>query len=165
MANVKIHKCLPRILCHLLPFQRYTKFVYVLSSKSRSRLPSIILSIMSFDGECQNLQISSAHFCVSSYIFRIKKYVYLEKIGQGRGKNFCQLHQSMDKCRNLQTSFLHFLFAKVWPVRTIVADTQTDRKTHTHTRKRTCVKSPNVMKTNACTNLLDYTSVDLSLNE
>ena len=41
------------------------------------------------------------------------------------------------KCQNLQTSFCTFLiFAKVWPVQTIVTDTQAHRNGQAHSYRR-----------------------------
>ena len=58
---------------------------------SRSR--SAILVIKPFDGKCQNLQVSPIIFCASTYLLRIiNYYFFLQKVGQGPGVEFSQLH-------------------------------------------------------------------------
>ena len=66
-----------------------------------------------FDGKCQNLQISSTHFCASAFCFRYITILnlYLEKVGQGHGVQLSQLCHSMAYVKIYKIYCLHFLFS------------------------------------------------------
>ena len=64
-----------KLLCNLVPFQRDKKIPILNLQKSMSR--STISAITSFDGKCQNLQMSP-HFCTTSSMFqRYKNVTYV----------------------------------------------------------------------------------------
>ena len=67
--QIKIYKYLPKIFALALTISDIN-ILNCLSSKSRSRSRSAIFAITSFNGKCQNQQMSLTHFCASSYHFR-----------------------------------------------------------------------------------------------
>ena len=85
--------------------------------------------------KCQNFQRSPTHFSASSYCFRdikISNCWTLES--RSRSQNaVLQLHHSMANVKIYKCNFLHLLvFAKVWSVRTILTDWQTDTHRNEH---------------------------------
>ena len=109
MTNVQIYKSPPHIFVLALTVSE-VKISNYLPLKSRSRSRSTLFTITTFDGNCQNLQISPTHFCGRSYRFRdIKKLIcYLQKVDQGHRVQFFKLHYSM-AYQNLLMSSVHFL--------------------------------------------------------
>ena len=97
MANIKIYKCLSHICARTYRFKDI--LISFLPWKSRSRSWSAIMTITSFDGKFQNLQISSTHFALDLTLSDRAKpkflMVDLQNLGQCHGVQFSQLHHSM----------------------------------------------------------------------
>ena len=108
-----------------------------LPAKIMSRSQGAIFPITPFDGQCQNLQMSSTNFCATYYRLRNIKIlnIWPPKSRQRSRSEIFAITSFDGKCQNLQTYFyIFFIFAKVCHMRTILTDT--DKQTHTHTQNR-----------------------------
>ena len=141
MGNVKIYKCLPHIYALALTVSEIY-FQFFLSKKIGK---SHGVQFSQLDHSMENVKICKCLPHIPALALTVseiyKCFIFTSKKSSSRSRRAILAITSFDdKCQHLQTSyFTFFIFAKVWPLRTIVTDTHTDSHAHTETENKPMV--------------------------
>ena len=140
ICKCQIYKWFPHIFCAIAyRFRDILVYFLFLNFKSRSWSRSKIFVMTLFDGKCQNVQMILTHFCASSYHFRDMKMLnIIPSKSRSRSRSTIFAMTPFDrKFQSLKTSFFTYsIFAKVWPVHTIVTFSQTQKRTSSYSCRR-----------------------------